>query len=212
MPVVETSPRREAHGEPASGSRRALRSLSGRHVFGDSVAGRDSGCEDWAGPWPCLCPSHFPGSASHALGTLWRCVDVRCRLQGGITHPHTRRDTGAHMHMQARHTGTLTQVCTHPHTHRNAELTCTPTCMHRNACTHACTHRNVCAYTHPRANTEVHLHTPHARTETEGGLTTAPCPCQPRLRPVHGLQSSPANEALEILREVARDSVCHVIP
>lgn len=162
MPVVETSPHRGAHGEPASGSQRALRSLSGRHVFGDSVAGHDSGCEDWAGPWPCLCPSHFPGSASHALGTLWRCVDVCCRLQGGITHPHTRRDTRAHMHMQARHTGTLTQACTHPHTHthRNAELTRTPTCMHRNACTHACTHRNVCAYTHPRAHTEVHLHTP----------------------------------------------------
>lgn len=167
MPVVETSPHRGAHGEPASGSRRALRSLSGRHVFGDSVAGRDSGCEDWAGPWPCLCPSHFPGSASHALGTLWRCVDVRCRLQGGITHPHTRRDTGAHMHMQARHTGTLTQACTHPHPHTQKCRTYPHTHMHAQKCMHTCVHtqKRVCLHTSTCTHRSASAHPPlvHAR-------------------------------------------------
>lgn len=173
MPVVETSPHRGAHGEPASGSRRALRSLSGRHVFGDSVAGHDSGCEDWAGPWPCLCPSHFPGSASHALGTLWRCVDVRCRLQGGITHPHTRRDTRAHMHMQARHTGTLTQVCTHPRTHTEMQNLH----AHPHACTemhaHMRAHTETC--THPRAHTETCVPT-HIHVHTQKCICTPP-PC-----------------------------------
>lgn len=182
------------------GSRRALRSPSGRRVFGDSAAGRDPGCEDWVGPWPCPRPGHSLGQPPVLWGPsggVWMCASG-----GGVhnTPSHTQRHTRAHMRVQTRHTGT--HKCVHTHVHTQKCRTYTRPRVHRNACTHACTHRRASA----------HAPLVRARTPREASRRRA-APCMSAPTPPRPGASIPrhANEVPETLREVARDTMCHVI-
>lgn len=154
------------------GSRRALRSPSGRRVFGDSAAGRDPGCEDWVGPWPCPRPGHSLGQPPVLWGPsggVWMCASGG----GCITHPHTRRDTHVHICACRRGTQGHTSVYTPMCTHRNAEPTHTHVCteMHAHTEEPLCTHPSC---THPSC-THGHRGRPHGSEQ--------PHACQPRLRP-----------------------------
>lgn len=160
------------------GSRRALRSPSGRRVFGDSAAGRDPGCEDWVGPWPCPRPGHSLGQPPVLWGPsggVWMCAS------GGVhnTPTHTQRHTRAHMRVQARHTGT--HKCVHTHVHTEMPNLHTPTCAQKCMHTRVHTQKSLCA------------RTPRARTDTEGGLTAASSPMRvsPDSTPAGGVHPSP---------------------